>query len=994
MNRLYWQQLITSRRPDLGAVLLFTAVFILFFAPVLFTGRVFVTNDAFVYTYPLRSVAWEQIRHGQLPFWLPQLMSGYPLLSMAQLGIGYPLTWTYLFLPGYIAEEIYVMAPFLLGPIFMYAWIRELDRSRLASLFAAFAFGYGGMMFSPIAHNGMLTNTMMWTPLILIAIERARSRSFFHCLFWASLAYSLSTLTGIGQGIIQVTTIVLGYGLFLSALGAQASLPARRWHYSSVEPAGKDACAPGLAGKDACAPRLAVRWSAWSRWRPLAVAVGATALGLGVSAFQILETMQAQRLSIRSELPYEIFSEGAFAPLIGVKSLLAPLYYQTDVTAYIVPVALLVAVWALIKLFVGPQRDWRILFWAAVAVWAWIWMLGPNTSVYPFLYRVPFLNKFRVPSRHAFEWTFAAATMAAYGWDAVASRLSKTKPSDAPLSETVKFVIGLMTIAAALVVAWLWWQSTLKVTVPVHSNPQILTRFLEWKLLFTVLLLLSMFLGWRLMSNGRRAVLLVAAMTIACLVEPATAASYWWWPKSKNPDRFSADAIATRFLKEKNINGDRVYTFSSIWAEEYLTPPRIDPPNFSALRGIRDVGGYEPLFYERYSRALGNVTIDAVYPRPGNVFDGAKFDARSHVLDLLNTRFVVSYSDLSTLPDGLEERDGVKFFRTDSYFVVKPGETKVLSGASVQADSLGLVAALANATDEPQEAPIAKISFTATDGQVLERRLRAGVDASEWAIDSPGAIDHVQHKKAKVYDSYPVDGGRYEGHRFWSLIRFAKPVRLDRIEISNVSGQSEVLIWKASLYDSTSKRSIPLPHYDESKWRPVYDANNVLVLENDRALPRAWLVGEVESADAEQSLRRIRGEDERPFDPKRTALLEVTSADMPQLPPGMISTSAEAQIIGSRPGYMNVYTKSESASVLIVSEVNYPGWTASVDGRPAPLHIADYLLMGVPLTAGDHRVELRYEAPAARRGGIISACSLLVIVGVGIYSRRRRTSQS
>src|SRR6185295_9423245 len=99
---------------------------ILFFAPVIFTGRVFLTNDAFVYTYPLRSVAWEQIRHGQLPFWLPQLMSGYPLLSMAQLGIGYPLTWTYLFLPGYLAEEIYVMAPFLLGPIFMYAWSREL----------------------------------------------------------------------------------------------------------------------------------------------------------------------------------------------------------------------------------------------------------------------------------------------------------------------------------------------------------------------------------------------------------------------------------------------------------------------------------------------------------------------------------------------------------------------------------------------------------------------------------------------------------------------------------------------------------------------------------------------------------------------------------------------------------------------------------------------------------------------------------------------------
>ena len=145
---------------------------------------------------------------------------------------------------------------------------------------------------------------------------------------------------------------------------------------------------------------------------------------------------------------------------------------------------------------------------------------------------------------------------------------------------------------------------------------------------------------------------------IACFVEPATAASHWWWPKAKSTDRFSAGAIATKFLRDKNAQRDRTYTHTSIWAEEYLTPPRIDPPNLSALRGLRDVGGYEPLFLERYSRALGNVTIDAVYPRPGYVFDGTMFEANSHVLDLLNTRFVVAYSDLSTLPDGLEERDG------------------------------------------------------------------------------------------------------------------------------------------------------------------------------------------------------------------------------------------------------------------------------------------------------------------------------------------------
>lgn len=953
MNRIYWKQVITSRRPDLGAILLITAVFVLFFAPVLFTGRIFVTNDAFVYSYPLRSVAWDQIRHGSLPLWLPQLMSGYPLMSMAQLGIGYPLTWTYLFLPGHIAEEIYVMAPFLLSPIFMYAWIRVLGRSRLAALFAALAFGYGGMMFSPIAHNGMLTNTLMWTPLILIAIERARSRPFAHCLFWASLAYSMSALTGIGQGIVQVTTIVLCYGLFLSLVRSGEG----------------------------------IGWLAWQRWRPLMVAAGAIAIGLGVSAFQILETMQAQRLSIRSELPYEIFSEGSFKPIVGLKSFLAPLYYQTDVTAYIVPVAVLLAAWALVSTFLGPQRDWRVLFWFAIAVMGWIWMLGPNTPLYPLLYGIPVVNKFRVPSRHTFEWTFAIATMAAYGWDAVASRLANTRGDARARSEIFKALVCLLLLITSVVVAWLWWQSTLKVNVDVHSNPQIVNRFLEWKLIFTALLLVAMWLGWRLVSSSQRTAILVTAMVIACLVEPATAASYWWWPKAKTRERFRSEAIATNILKQKNTGGDRVYTYTSIWSEEYLTPPRIDPPNLSALRGLRDVGGYEPLFHQRYSRALGNVTIDGVYPRPGNVFDGTKFDARSHVLDLLNTRFVVSYSNLSTLPDGLQDREGIKFFLTDSYFAVKAGEHKTLSGASTQADCLALVSALANGAGEPQDAVVAKIRFKTWDGTVIERPLRAGVDTAEWAIDSPSARDTALHKKASVFDSYPVDEGKYEGHRFWSLTRIDAPRQLKEIEIENVSAQSDLLVWKASLFDSHTRRSIPLPHYDESKWRPVYDANDVLILENDRALPRAWLVAEGEAVDSEQGLRRIRGEDDRKFDPKRTALLEVASDNLPQLPGGEISAAAEALVVGSKPGYLNVYTKSDTPSVLVVSEVNYPGWKAAIDGRPVPILTADYLLIGVPVPAGDHRVEIRYGVPAAREGAVISAFSLLIICVLGISAR-------
>ena len=955
MNKPFWQRLITSRPPDLWPVLLVAIVFLVFFAPVLFGGKIFVTNDSFVYSYPLRAHAWDQIRHGSLPLWTPLLMSGYPLLSMAQLGIGYPLTWGYLFLPGFIAEEIYVLAPFLLGPIFMYAYIREIGRSRMAALFAALSFGYGGMMFSPIAHNGMLTNTFMWTPLILIAIEHARTRPFARCLFLATLAYALCALTGIGQGVVAVTILCLGYAVFIGL------------------------AANHIAGKDVTG------WRVWPRWRPLAVAIGAVTIGSGLAAFQILETMTAQRLSVRNVLSYETFSEGSFTALNGLKSMLAPLYYQTDVTTYIVPLALVLAMLALWSVVAGPQRDFRIVFWLLVAVFAWLFILGPNTPLYRYIYLIPILNKFRVPSRHAFEWTFAVATLSAYGWDCVSNRLA-ARNSVARL-HTVRLVVGWLAFAMAVVVAVMWWQSNHQITGFVE--PQTLFQYFRWKTRFTLLVLVALCQAWRVAPLRRGTVLLVAGIVLACFFEPALAASYWWWPKAKTADRFAAEALTTRFLKEKNLQRDRIYTHTSIWAEEYLTRPRIDPPNLSAVQGLRDVGGYEPLFLERYSRALGNVTNDGVYPRPGHAFDDTMFTANSHVLDLLNTRFAVSYSNLSTIPDNLHEKDGVRFFVYDSYFVVKPGERRRLNAANTECDAVALVTALGHSAAEPQGTVIARLHFRATDGRVIEREVRAGIDSAEWSIESPDIADTVQHQKAAVFDSHPSDNGKFPAYRFWSLSRLNERVRLNEVEIENVSSIVELLVWKASLYDSATQRSYPLPHYDENKWRSVYDSNNVLIIENQRAMPRAWLVAEAESVDSEEGLRRIRGESEKAFDPRRTALLEVLPEQLPPFPGGVISTSARAQIVGEAPAHLTIETTADTPSVLVVSEINYPGWEAKVEGARAPVYTADFLLRGVPVPQGKHRVEMRYAALGARKGAVISLVALFLTLALGVYSRRR-----
>jgi len=129
--------------------------------------------------------------------------------------------------------------------------------------------------------------------------------------------------------------------------------------------------------------------------------------------------------------------------------------------------------------------------------------------------------------------------------------------------------------------------------------------------------------------------------------------------------------------------------------------------------------------------------------------------------------------------------------------------------------------------------------------------------------------------------------------------------------------------------------------------------------------------------DGEEALRRIRGESAQQFDPRRTALLEVAQQDLPSLPGG-VPLDGKAEVTEYRNNRLRIETSASTATVLVVSEIFYPGWQATIDGNPATILSTDYLLRGIALPAGNHVVEMRYTAPQARNGAIISIISLVI----------------
>ncbi len=72
----------------------------------------------------------------------------------------------------------------------------------------------------------------------------------------------------------------------------------------------------------------------------------------------------------------------------------------------------------------------------------------------------------------------------------------------------------------------------------------------------------------------------------------------------------------------------------------------------------------------------------------------------------------------------------------------------------------------------------------------------------------------------------------------------------------------------------------------------------------------------------------------------------------------------------------------DSPSLVRAAVPWYPGWRATVDGRPVALRIVDHALMGIPVPAGQHEVRLVYRSTAFLIGAGISLATVLLLFGL------------
>jgi hypothetical protein len=621
------------------------------------------------------------------------------------------------------------------------------------------------------------------------------------------------------------------------------------------------------------------------------------------------------------------------------------------------------------------------LFWAAVCIVGALMMLGRYGLLYSLLYHVPVFNLFRRPTRYAFEFTFGLSVLTAFGYDSIIRILNRRTQDQATLN-----LITPLGLASCLVVA-LFWRSAV-----IHGAKD--AKYLGWKLVFTGLTT-AVFIFCVYIAHSKSFVAIL--LLLICFAEPFILISIWWPGTAKTAARLRVASLTTSWLQKFQPVEGRVYVGTNGPEEETRDEPRFDALDRTALFGLQNTAGYEPLFPERYSRALGGVSFDGVSPRPGFQATEELFEPQSHILDLLNTRFVVNWADASTLDQTrFIDRSGVHYSEADIGKELKPQESVTLSGDGQAANSLALVTSLANSTGLAQGTEVVRVEIFTSDARVVSLSMRAGIDTAEWAHERPDVRTSIRHTLAAVFDKTSDPSNSFYALRYETRLPFGDAMHISHIVLTNTTQTASLALWKATLFDSHALQSklLTVNRIDPSRWESKVEFDGVVTLQNKRSLPRAWLTHEAKAIDGEGALQLIQGRGKEKFDPKRTALLEVNSNELPQLPSAAEVTSDTAKVTSYEPNQIVIETSSTASSVLVVSERFYPGWQARVDGQPTRIFLTDYLLRGVALPAGNHQIVMRYEAPAAKTGAIISVVTLGILGVLMLYSRRTRKMNS
>ena len=169
-------------------------------------------------------------------------------------------------------------------------------------------------------------------------------------------------------------------------------------------------------------------------------------------------------------------------------------------------------------------------------------------------------------------------------------------------------------------------------------------------------------------------------------------------------------------------------------------------------------------------------------------------------------------------------------------------------------------------------------------------------------------------------------------------------------------------------------------------------ANQTVAIENPYVYGNAWFVDKVtyvKNANEElDALGKLNLRHEAVADARfQSQLGESKNQD---------STSI-VKLTAYEPNQLTYDVRSATGGIVVFSEIFYPEWTATIDGKPVEIGRVDYVLRALNVDKGHHKVVLTFDPKSVKQTETVAYLSygvLLLVVLFAVYFKRKEDKKA
>ena len=580
----------------LKIVFLFSAVYLIFFSPVVLSDRLLAPGDAITQSVPAF--------YSPRILWTDLLYSGFPTAADPTVQHWYPVSILCSLIPN--SWNCFALSAYVIASCFTYGYIYKLTSSKFAAACGGLIYGMSGFMMAHLGHVSMV-HSAAWMPLIIWSLEELRAKFTIQWFLVACLAIACSILAGHPQISVYSFTLAALYVLFV---GWKATIG--RWYYYKLF---------------------------------LAIA----SIGIALSAIQIIPTAELSSFGLRPDMSFEEFNSFSLPPVEAIKLIFpyalgashpVPGLYSTpyfgsgnftELAGYAGITTLLLALVGLIY----HQHRTIAKFWGFAALVCFLLTLGEVTPLSRIVYHLPILNNFRAPARHFNEITFAFSVLAGMGLAGIIRQL----PDRKQLLKIITYSAGFLSVL--LIVIFLSKDTIIgeiqekvgqeaaeQYTLLPWSNLTLGLPLLIFLTAIVILLYLVRFPGSKITKY------LIFFWLIFDL------GSFGWfceWQYSPSSSLLEPTPRVQQYAQTLNFNHQRILPIRGgygSWEEI--------PVNMSRLWQVPSATGYGPLILSRVSQLLSIGT-------GGDVLESKFHLTRDRSLDIMAVRYLTTPQDLAEI---------------------------------------------------------------------------------------------------------------------------------------------------------------------------------------------------------------------------------------------------------------------------------------------------------------------------------------------------------